>query len=151
MIINTKLTIRRPPEQVWDFFDNPDNLTKWIIGLKNYHHMNGDPGTVGAQAIYEFQENGKLVEMKDEVLIRKEPEELTLKFHHKDLDMIINYSLFEEENDTTTLICNTQYKFRNLFWELFSKIMRNKMQQRQNADLVLLKKYVELEPLRNGQ
>lgn len=88
-----------------------------------------------------------VIEMKDEILIRKEPEELTIKFHHKDLDMVINYSLFDEGNATTTLICNTQYIFRNFFWEVFSKIMRHKMQQRQNANLVLLKKYVELEPL----
>lgn len=150
MIINTKLIIRRPPEQVWNFFDNPNNLTKWIIGLKSYHHMKGDPRTVEAQAVYEFQENGKMIEMKNEILIRKEPEEFTVKFQHKDLDMIINYSLFDEGNATTSLICNTQYRFRSLFWEIFTKVMKHKMQERQNADLVLLKKYVELEPLTNG-
>lgn len=145
MIINTKVTINRPREQVWEFFDNTDNLHKWIQGLKAYQHMSGDEGSIGAKGVYTFQENGKVIEMKDEILAKKKPEEFSNVFHHKDFDMIVNYSLFDEGNSTTTFICNTEYKFRSPFWKLFTKLARSKMEKRQREDIGLLKQYVEMD------
>ena len=147
MIINTKLTIRRPQKQVWDYLDQPENLTKWIQGLKSYHQINGDPETLGAHALYVFGEGDKEIEMTGEILAAKEPEEFSVKLYHKDLEIIVNYSLFEEANDTTTLICNSEYRFRDLYWEVFSHIMKSRIQYRQNFNLMVLKKLLELDPV----
>lgn len=147
MIINTKVIINKPREEVWDYFTNPDYLPKWIGGLEEYFHVSGQFAKEGSKGIYKFRENGKLVEMREEIIAAKELEEHTGVFHHKDFEMIINNSLFEEKNGTTTFICNTEYRFKNFFLKMLSKfILRSKMQKRQNEDIKRLKLAVELTP-----
>lgn len=147
MIISTKVQINKPREEVWNYFTNPDYLPIWIGGLEKYHHISGEFGKEGARGLYKFRQNGKKIEMREEIIASKKPEEHSGKFHHKDFDMIINNTFLEEGKGSTTFICNTEYRFRNLFLKLLSKfVLRSKLQKRQDDDLKRLKQAVELTP-----
>lgn len=147
MHINTRIIINRPREQVWEYFSTPENLHSWIGGLKAYHHVSGEPGTISSKGIYEFEEHGKIVEMREQVLHCKEPAEFSNSFSHKDFDMITNYTFFVDGKDKTAVICNTEYRFKKMMWKLFSHVIKAKMQKRQNEDLKRLKTFVEMAPV----
>lgn len=144
MHVNTKMVINRPRKQVWEYFSNPENLHTWIDSLKAYHHDSGEPGTIGSRGIYEFEEYGKTIELREEVLACKAPEEFSNTFRHEDYDMITNYTFFDKAGDKTEIICNTEYKFRSTMWQIFSEILKHKMQRRQDDDLRRLKLLVEM-------
>src|SRR5829696_8495182 len=59
MLTETKVIINKPVKEVWDFFKNPDNLTRWLTGFQKFEHVSGVPGTVGARAKHHFLERGK--------------------------------------------------------------------------------------------
>lgn len=149
MIINTKATIYKPREEVWKYFTNTDHLPKWIGGLEEYHHLSGKFGEEGSTGLYKFREDGKVVEMREEIIAAKKNEEHTGKFYHKHFDMIINNTFIKEDENTTTFICNTEYRFRSFKWKLISKLfLKNKLQKRQNDDIRRLKKAIELTPIK---
>ena len=144
MIINTKVIINTHIEAVWNYFSDPKNLPLWIRGLESYHHITGEYGKEGSKGIFKFREYGKLVEMREEVIASKEQEEHTGRFHHRKFDMIINFCFFDEGNNTTTMICNTEYRFRSLITQLFSKfILKSRLQERQNENIKSFKKALE--------
>ncbi|MEO8146470.1 MAG: SRPBCC family protein [Bacteroidia bacterium] len=41
MNITTTIIINKPVKQVWDFYDNPDNLKLWLTNFKSFELLAG--------------------------------------------------------------------------------------------------------------
>lgn len=70
-------TINKPLHEVVAKFDNPDNMDKWMDGLKSYEHISGTPGEVGAKAKLVFKMNNREIEMIETITRRNLPEEFS--------------------------------------------------------------------------
>lgn len=145
MIINTQVKVFKPRDVVWDYFNNPQNVTEWVTGLKEYQPTTGEHGKAGSKAKLTFKERDRKIVMSEEILVSKPPSEHTAKFSSKDLDMIINYQFDDDGKETTTLTCSSEYKFRSLLLKVVSKLfLRSKLKDRQQQDLKNFKELVEL-------
>lgn len=63
----TVVTIDAPREKVIEVMDNPDNLPKWLKGLKAYRTITGTPGEVGAVAAMNFDMDGRKIKMTETI------------------------------------------------------------------------------------
>ena len=45
-----KLVINLPRERMVELFDDPDNMVKWMEGLRSFEHVSGTPGRPGAKS-----------------------------------------------------------------------------------------------------
>lgn len=77
MKINTEITINANRDQVWQVFDNPDNLPKWQPTLKRVVHQSGEPGQAGSVTQLNYEEDEGEIIFTQTITSRKEPEEMT--------------------------------------------------------------------------
>lgn len=64
--------IHRPLEEVWDAFDDPQNLKVWQPTLESFEHLSGEPGQPGAKSRLVYVEGRRTIEMTETVLERSE-------------------------------------------------------------------------------
>jgi len=86
----SQVVINKPVEEVWNYFDNPDNMTKWLTGLQSFEHLSGTPGEVGAKSKHTYDNNGKTI-----VLI----EEITSRIANKELKGTLTHDMMESIMD----------------------------------------------------
>ncbi len=143
MIISSKIIINRPVKEVWDFFNDPDNMHLWLTGFKRFEQISGEFGKVGAKARHIYEERGKLLEMEEEITGREEYKKISLILSHKSMESTIETDFEDLNHDRTSLICLVNVTFKSVFFKLFGKMMLGSMQKRQDKDFNTLKTVIE--------
>lgn len=67
--VETNLLINRPPEEVWHFFEKPENGPVWLYGLKEMKKITEGPNNVGTRFAFDYFLYGR--EMKQVLEIVK--------------------------------------------------------------------------------
>ena len=143
MLTETKIVINKRVKDVWDFFQNPDNLELWLSGFQKFEHISGIPGTVGAKAKHHFLERGK------ELILDGE---LTEVIEHKriigvlDSSMMLNKvtnSFHDLGNDQTEVTLSSDTQFKSFLWKQIGPLMKGEFKKRQERDLQTLKEILE--------
>lgn len=137
------ITIDKPVSEVWSFFDDPANLPKWVKGFKDYKHLSGEPGLVGAKAIQVYEEGKRHVEMTEEIMERVPKEKLKLKITHPMVKTRVEYRFIEKGPDQTEIIAATDVQFQSFIYSLIAPLMKGSFAKRQRKDFQRLKEVVE--------
>lgn len=139
----SQVIINKPVEEVWNYFDNPDNMTKWLTGLQSFEHLSGTPGEVGAKSKHTYDNNGKTIVLIEEITSRIANKELKGTLTHDMMESTMD-NQFEDLGDGRTKVTATvNTKFKSLVFKLLSPFMKRGFQNRQNNDLRRLKELVE--------
>lgn len=77
MKYTTSIEINRPIDEVVAAFDNPDNLPKWMPGLKSFTHLSGEPGQPGAKSSLVFMRGNREMEMIETITVRNLPKQFS--------------------------------------------------------------------------
>ena len=144
MNITTSIIINKPVKEVWDFYDNPDNLERWLTNFKSFELISGKQGETGTKAKHIYEEKGRLITMY-EVITEKVPYHkltgtLTMP---KMMESSIQNIFKEIDADKTELTCITEIKFEMFSLKLFGFFLKKGFQKRQDGDLKKLKIAIE--------
>ena len=144
MNITTTITINKPVKEVWDFYDNPDNLKLWLTNVKSFELISGNPGEAGTKAKHIYEEKGRLITMyetiTEKIPYHKLSGTLTMP---KMMESNIQTVFKEIDPNKTELVCNTDSKFEMFSLKLFGFLLKNGFQKRQDDELNKLKMVIE--------
>ncbi len=103
MKLDCEVIIDKPIQQVWDYANNPDNLTKWLNDFVRYEQLTGDVNApkVGDTSNHTYDQNGKEFTMHERITAYDPPNHIKLFMTSKWFDMeIVNN--FEHVSPTQT-------------------------------------------------
>jgi len=103
MRLDCEVIINKPIQQVWDYSNNPENLTKWLNDFVRYEHLTGDVAApkIGDTSNHTYDQNGSEFTMLETITAYDPPKHVKLFMTSKWFDMeIINN--FDEISPTHT-------------------------------------------------
>ena len=146
MLTESKVVINKPVKEVWEFFKNPDNLTRWLSGLQKFEHISGTPGTVGAKAKHHFLERGKELVLDGELTeVIEEKRIIGILDSSMMLNKVTN-SFNDLGNDQTEVSLSSDTEFKGFLWKQIGPLMKGEFKRRQEKDLQTLKQLLETQP-----
>ena len=143
MVISSKIIINKPVKEVWDFFDNPDNMHLWLTDFKRFEPISGEKGKVGAKARHVYENRGKTFEMIEEITKREEYKNFSGILRHRSMESAIETNFQDLNQHRTSLTCLVNVEFKSLFFKIFGRMMRKSFQKRQDKDFDTLKAVIE--------
>lgn len=146
MILDCEVIVDKPIQQVWDYANNPDNLSEWLNDFVRYEHLTGDLNApkVGDTSNHTYDQNGSEFTMHETITAYEPPHHVKLFMTSKWFDMeIINN--FEEISPTQTKLF-AGAEFVRVGWIM--KIMflfssKKKMQSDHHRQINKLKELIE--------
>jgi uncharacterized protein YndB with AHSA1/START domain len=139
----SSVEINRPVEEVWRFFDNPDNMPLWLEGFKRFEPLSGKQGQVGAKSKHVYEVGGRTFEMIEEITKRDPPREFSGILSNKMMTSTMVNSFEDLGNGKTALRSTVETRFTSPLYRLLGPMMKGGFQKRQDADLARLKKALE--------
>ena len=144
MTTTSTVTINRPVLEVWAYFDNPDNLGKWLRGHKEFKHLSGERGQPGAKSVHIYEEKGRRMEMEEEIVRRVEGKEFNGILRMKGIMESTIRSQFKDLGDgRTEYNCVVESKFISPLWKFLCLFMGHSFKKRQDADVQRMKEAIE--------
>lgn len=110
MIYKTEVEINLPREKVIKLFYNPDNMSKWQIGLTSFDHIEGEAGQEGAKSQLKYKMGKREIEMIDTITIRKLPDEFSGTYETKGVWNVVNNYFTEIDFEKTRCRLDTEFK-----------------------------------------
>ncbi len=146
MNLDCEVIVDKPIKDVWDYTNNPDNLTKWLNDFVRYEHLTGDMSApkIGDTSRHTYNQNGSEFTMHEEITAYDPPRHIKIFMTSKWFDMeIINN--FEEISPTQTKLF-AGAEFVRIGWIM--KIMflftsNKKMQKDHELQINKLKQLIE--------
>jgi uncharacterized membrane protein len=142
MKYTSEVTIGLPRERVIELFDNPDNLRKWLGGLKSFEHISGELGQPGAQSRLVFDEKGRRFEMIETIVRRDLPDEFTGSYETKGAKNIVANRFYEDGPDKTRWVIETEFAFSGVMKAL-SVFLRGSFPKQTLQQMTRFKEFAE--------
>ena len=143
MFTQTTIIINKPIKEVWNFFENPDNLKLWLSGFQKAEAVSGTPGTVGAKAKHYYLERGKELVLDEEITEIIPEKKFAGTFGSSMMvNSVINY-FNDLGNNQTEYSISSATQFKGFFWKQVGSFMKGGFKKRQEKDLRTLKEVLE--------
>lgn len=146
MILDCEVIVNKPIQQVWDYANNPDNLSKWLNDHVRYEHLTGDikAPKVGDTSNHTYDQNGSEFTMHEQITAYNPPRHIKLFMTSKWFDMEIVNNFEKLSPDQTKLFAGAE--FVRIGWIM--KIMflfssKKKMQADHHRQINKLKELIE--------
>jgi len=146
VILDCEVIVDKPIKQVWDYSNNPDNLSKWLNDFVRYEHLTGDVNApkVGDTSNHTYDQNGSEFTMHEEITAYDAPRHIKLFMTSKWFDMEITNNFEEISPGQTKLFAGAE--FVRVGWIM--KIMflfssKKKMQADHHRQINKLKELIE--------
>ncbi|MGF1470625.1 MAG: SRPBCC family protein [Rubrobacteraceae bacterium] len=143
MKFTNEVTIHKSREEVWEIFDNPENLKEWQPTLQHYEPERGRVGQEGSVMRLTYVEDGEETVLVETVAHRKEPEELSSTFESDTVRNEMNNRFVEEAADRTLWILDSEFVFEEPLPEDSVPFVREAIESRIREDMQRFKAVVE--------
>ncbi len=117
-----EIEIEKPVDVVVRLFDDPDNMGKWMPGLRGFEHLSGEPGQPGSRSRLNFDINGRKLEMIETITVRDLPGEFSGTYEAPGVFNTITNS-FEEIDGGTRWVAENEFRFSSLMMKMMSFLM----------------------------
>lgn len=145
MKYQTEIVINKPREEVIALFDNIENMSKWMVGLKSFEAISGEPGQPGAKSQLVFEQNGRTIEMVETITKRNFPDEFSGTYETKGvMNWVNNY--FHAEGDKTRWVSENVFEFSG-FMKVLAFFMKGAFSKQSNEYMKNFKKFAEGEEI----
>jgi len=142
-----EVIVEKPIQEVWDYANNPDNLTLWLNDFIRYEHLTGDPNNpkAGDTSNYTFDENGKEFTMLEEIIAITPPTHVKLLMTSKSFDMEVVNDFESRGASQTKLTASAKMTRVGFFTKIMMKIFmpQAKMQADHEVQINKLKALIE--------
>jgi hypothetical protein len=143
MKFKLELPIKKPRAEVWQAFDNPENMKVWQPSLIDFETFEGTQGQPGAVSKLTFRENEREFSLIEKVTGREEPSQLDGIYENEFADNMISNRFVEQGSDQTLWIVETEFKFKTLIMKIMGPLMKKKLVARTENDMQRFKEMVE--------
>lgn len=136
------IEINSSAEEVFKHLTEPESVHKWVDGLVEIVPLSDETNVVGAKSRQVFHENGRTIEVVEELLVFEPNKRVKIKGDTSGFTYTADYVLHPTANgvrlayESETIMKNPIMKLMGF---MIARITRNKT----NADLQRLKKLVE--------
>ena len=137
-----EIEINATRQQVWDAFDNLDNLKRWQPTLQEYIHQSGERGHPGSVAELVYNEKGRVIRMTETVSERRKPDFLAGAYDNDWAKTIIVNHFEELDGGRTRWISYCNYRFKG-FMRIMALFVAGSIKRRVNDDMNRFKLMVE--------
>jgi carbon monoxide dehydrogenase subunit G len=141
-----EVVINRSRDDVWKFFDNPDNMKKWQPTLKKFEPQSGTPGQVGAVSKLTYDENGREIVLIETISSRNEPDEFSGTYSNSMANNSIKNQFIAVDANRTKWVMDCEFKFHG-FWKLLGPLMKSAIKKRTTQDVNRFKQMAEGEQM----
>lgn len=118
-----QITLTLPRNKVIELFSDPENLSKWMCGLQNLEHLEGEPGQVGAMSRLTMK-MGKRVMVMTETITRNElPTEIDFEYECDGVHNTVRNQFVELSEKETVWETINVFKFDGLMMKIMGTIM----------------------------
>lgn len=97
MKLDCEVIVDKPLQEVWDYANNPDNLTNWLNDFVRYEHLTGDRNApkIGDTSNHTYSQNGSEFTMLEKITTYDPPRQVKLFMTSKwfDMEIINNYEV----------------------------------------------------------
>ena len=136
------IDINRPIDEVFTALTDEKHLKEWVDGLVSITHLTQGKHSVGAKSRHIYHENGREIEMLEEILIFEPNEHVKIKGETDMFDMTADYRLTAIPTGTRIDFESTIH-FHNFFTRLLSSFIGRMMRNKTNNDMHRLKESIE--------
>ena len=107
-----KLVINLPRERMVELFDDPDNMVKWMEGLRSFEHVSGTPGRPGAKSRLIFErDDGETFEMIETLTRYNLPDEISGTYETDGVRNVIENWFVEDGPNATQWVADNIFEF----------------------------------------
>lgn len=142
MPITNEIIIEAPRDKVWRAFFHPENAKKWLPDLVQYANTSGTPKQPGATAKLVMLQNGRMLEMTETVLDRRDPYEYVARYDGAGFSNTVAFRFDDLGNGTTSLQTESDIRFKGLL-RLIGWLFVGLARKKGRADLIRFKERLE--------
>jgi ribosome-associated toxin RatA of RatAB toxin-antitoxin module len=135
--------INKPRTDVWQAFDNIENMQKWQPALTNNELLSGTPGQVGAISKLTYKEGEREFTLIEKVIHRDELNELDGVYENNFADNIIKNRFSEQGKNQTRWVIETEFKFKTLVMKILGNVLKKNYVKRTERDMQRFKEMAE--------
>ena len=135
MKFTLELPINRSRTEVWNAFDNPENMKKWQPSLILFERISGVQGQPGAMASLTYEENGRKFALIEKVTHREETQRLDGVYENDFADNTLRNTFIEQGSDQTLWVVETEFKFKTLIMRILGPTMKKNFVARTQKDI----------------
>jgi ligand-binding SRPBCC domain-containing protein len=143
MNFTNRIIINKPIVEVWNFYDNIDNMRKWLTGFQKFEHVSGVHGHPGAKGKHFYNEKGRTIILDEEILERHKYHQLKGKLSDPNMDCIFDTHFTDLHDGRTEMITSSDFTFKTLSMKLMTPFIRGSIKKRQDTDFLKLKNAIE--------
>ncbi len=139
---SNEIIINLPRKRVLELFDSTENLYKWQKSLKNFEHLSGTPGEVGAKSKLTYKQGKREFSLIETIKVKNLPEEFSGTYETKGIYNDIKNYFVEIDDNTTKWISESEFKFGG-FMKIMSFFMSDSFKKESMKYLINFKKFAE--------
>lgn len=143
MKIEHSIEIDQPPPVVFEFLMEEENLPLWLTNFIRIEHTSGEPGEVGSTSKHVYNENGRMIELMEEITGIKKNQMVSAKYVGAQFDMEVIYHLKPVGETGTQLTLSSDITSKGFFMKIVEPFVKKSIQKRGLQDLVNLKNAIE--------
>lgn len=145
MRYSSEITVELPRAKVIELFDNEENLSKWMQGLKSFEHLEGEPGQEGARSRMKFEMGRRKIEMVETILKRELPDRLLTSYDTKGVynEVDSKFEVIDEHN--TRYITEHYFRFDGWGMKVMAALMPKAFKKQSMQYLQDFKSFAEAE------
>ena len=135
--------INKPRVDVWQAFDNIENMQKWQPSLTNHELLSGTLGRPGAVSKLTYKEGEREFALVEKVTHRNEPNELDGVYENVFADNIVKNRFIEQGKDQTLWVVETEFRFKTLLMKIMGNVLKKNYVKRTQRDMQHFKEMAE--------
>ena len=143
MKFKLELIINKPRAEVWQAFDNVENMKKWQPSLVKFETTSGIPGQPGAVSKLTYEEGGREFSLIEKITHRDEPNSFDGVYENNFTDNIIRNKFIELGEHQTVWAMETEFRFKTLIMKIMGPLMKKNFVARTQKDMERFKEMVE--------
>ena len=138
-----ELLINKPRPEVWEAFDDPQNIKKWQRSLISLEMISGKQGQPGAVSKRTYEEHGNQFSLTEKIGYREEPDRFDSTFENEFAVNTVKNTFIEKTNEQTLWQVETEYKFKTLLMRFLGPFVKKNYLARTQKDMEWFKQMVE--------
>ncbi len=142
MKYSVHIDIRKPLEEVYSLFIDPQNYPEWMDGFIRIEPLEGTPGEPGSTTRFVFKSGSRTMEMTETILSVDAPHSVTVRFNANGVDNVVTTRLERISDDVTRCHNDQEFRFRGIM-ALVSRLMPGAFRKQSLKYLEAFKAFAE--------
>lgn len=143
MKFSLELPIKKSRAEVWNAFDNPQNMSKWQPSLKKFENVSGTSGQPGAVSLLTYEEGPREFSLTEKITYRVEPERFDGVYENDFADNSIKNTFIAISENETLWKMDVEFTFKTLIMKVVGPLMKKNFVARSEKDMQRFKEMVE--------